>query len=103
VKAKQQDMTTNLQRRKEHRDNCSVNVEYYLDSEDCERIDCGPWNNVTSDISYSGMCLYSNREITKGHRLKIYLRHVSKDPLVAQVRWCNRLSDNLFRMGVCYR
>ena len=89
--------------RKEPRDNCSINVEYSFISTDCNETDCGPWANVTTDVSFSGMGLYSNHEIKKGQKLNIYLKHVSIDPIVGEVRWCTQLSPELFKLGVSYR
>lgn len=89
-------------RRTEKRDSCSVKVEYSIDSPECAHMDCGPWVNVTSDISYSGMGLYSEHAIRKGQKLNIFLKHLSGDPLTARARWCTRLNDELYRIGIMY-
>jgi hypothetical protein len=88
--------------RRERRDPCGVKVDYILHAPDCDKRDCGPWSNVTVDISYSGMGLYTDRNFTEGEKLKIFLRHLSNDPVLAEVRWCNVVSDSLYRIGLRY-
>jgi hypothetical protein len=89
-------------RRAEKRDTCSVKVEYCIDSSDCANMDCGPWVNVTSDLSYSGMGLYSAHPVRKGQKLKIFLNHISSDPITARAKWCIKLNDEIFRIGIIY-
>lgn len=90
------------ERRTEKRDLCSVKIEYSIDSPDCAHLDCGPWVNVTSDISYRGIGLYSKHPIRKGQKIKIFLNHISSDPIRASARWCHRVNDELYKVGVAY-
>lgn len=90
------------ERRAEKRDPCNVKIEFSIDSPDCATRDCGPWINFTSDISFKGMGLYSRHPIREGQKIKIFLNHISNDPIVARARWCRRFNNELFRIGVLY-
>jgi hypothetical protein len=90
------------EKRSEKRDPCNVKIEFSIDSADCVNTDCGPWVNVTSDISFKGMGLYSKHPIRKDQKMKIFLNHVSSDPIRARARWCHKFSDELYRVGVLY-
>jgi c-di-GMP-binding flagellar brake protein YcgR len=91
-----------LQRRSENREYCSIRVEYALVSDDRDSRDCGPWVNVTSDISVSGMGIFSERPIPRGKKMHIYLRHVSREPRSARAVWCMRVDSGLYRVGLRY-
>jgi hypothetical protein len=95
-------MGTYDDQRKEKRDTCNVNIVFGIDPEDCDTVDCGPWSNVTFNISYTGMCIYSDREISIGKKVNIFLKHVSNDPLIAVVRWCTKMANGLYQVGIQY-
>ncbi len=77
-----------------------MKVEYWYESPDCPDRGAGPWKTFTSDISYSGMGLYSECPAEEGQIIHILLRHVFVDPVLAEVRWCREDTQGLYRMGV---
>lgn len=89
-------------RRTEKREYCGMKVEYSLEGSDCGAHDCGPWVNITSDISFSGMGLYSEHPIEKGSMVNIFLRHISPAPRKARAVWCLKIDDSLYRVGLKY-
>jgi len=84
----------------EKRTPISVKVEYWFEPLDCPKKGSGPWKTFTSDISYSGMGLYSDCPAEEGQVVQILLRHVFTDPVLAEVRWCRKDEGDLYRMGV---
>lgn len=89
-------------KRAERRDTYRIKAEYSLISPDCGTIDCGPWINYTSDISLSGMGLYSHQPIRMGELVNIYLRQISQDPIRTRTVWCHRVMDDLYQIGLHY-
>ncbi len=87
-------------RRSETRYPVRLKIEYCVDID--ENKDIGPRETFTTDISYRGMCIYSDRPIEKGQTIEIFLRHVYKKPIVAEVKWCIKLTNNLYKVGVQY-
>lgn len=55
---------------------------------------------VTSDRSTRGLGLFVEQGFAVGQRMKIFSPQLSEEPLTAQVRWCNEISDSLFRIGL---
>lgn len=90
-------------RRSETRYPVRLKIEYCVDVREYgEDKDIGPRETFTTDISYRGMCIYSDRPIEKGQTIEIFLRHVSKKPIIAEVKWYIKLSNNLYKVGVHY-
>jgi hypothetical protein len=92
----------NMDRRSETRYEVRLKIEYLAEVENCERKNPGPRETFTTDISYRGMGFYSDCPIEKGQTIEIFLRHVFKKPILAEVRWFSKLSDNLYKLGVQY-
>jgi c-di-GMP-binding flagellar brake protein YcgR len=88
--------------RAERRYSFRMSIECAYDAEDCELAKKGPWKTFTTDISHSGLGFYSECSAREGQTVKIFLKNVYKDPILAEVKWCRRYMDNLFKIGVQY-
>jgi c-di-GMP-binding flagellar brake protein YcgR len=88
--------------RAEERYAVKVNIECAYYADDCEAAKEGPWQTVTNDVSYSGMGFYSECPAQEGQVIKIFLKDVCTDPLLAEVKWCKRQMQDLYRIGIEY-
>lgn len=77
-----------------------MTVEYYFEPHKCDKENMGPWKNFTTDISYSGIGLFSECPAEQGQVIKIFLRHVFEDPVMGEIRWCTPDRNDLYRLGV---
>jgi hypothetical protein len=88
-------------RRTELRHRCNLNVECsFLGPVDCEKQARSPWKTFTSDVSFSGMGLYSECPAPAGQKMMVNLEFVFRSPRMAEVRWCERADGDLYRLGV---
>jgi len=55
---------------------------------------------ITTDVSKSGMGFYTDKSIKENSRLFVTCEAVSQRPLKAIVRWCDKIGDNLYRIGL---
>ncbi|NIR65064.1 MAG: hypothetical protein GWN61_12610 [candidate division Zixibacteria bacterium] len=94
--------TTSRKKRLELREYCNIKVEFSLVPDDCDSGDCGPWHNITSDISFGGMGIFSERPFEPGQKLNVYFRHVSSLPYIVRVVWCQKIDNSLYRVGLEY-
>ncbi|GAB4389265.1 MAG: hypothetical protein Kow0025_13550 [Thermodesulfovibrionales bacterium] len=93
-------MTDAAERRTEPRSLFTVTVKYafYKSAHLVYQTDLG----LTTDMSRTGLGLYTNRAIDVGESLKLYSKRLSDKPVEAQVKWCARVSESLFRVGLSF-
>jgi hypothetical protein len=88
-----------LEKRKKDRQVCVGNV-YYTNGKG------GPNAEVRtarcSNVSPSGMCIFTYNPIPPGSVIKISRIEKSGDRKAASVRWCEKLDEHLFREGISY-
>jgi hypothetical protein len=87
-------------RRTEKRHPCKVLIEYSFAPEDCPSK--GPWENYTTDLSFNGMGFQSKCPAKVGQKMMVLLKYVFEAPRIAEVRWCVKLDNNKYRIGVQY-
>ena len=90
------------EKRTEKRSSLRIRVDYMYEPVGCELAGAGPWKTFTTDISFNGMGLYSECPAQVGQKIEIYLKNVCAKPIIAEVRWCKKHSDNLYKIGIRY-
>ena len=88
--------------RKEKRHACNIPIEFHFVPRSGVTYHPGPWKNFTKDISYSGVAVFSKYPAMEGQKVEIFLRHVFNDPLLGQVKWCEKHSEDLYLIGLKY-
>jgi hypothetical protein len=77
-------------------------IDCAYDAEDCDMVDEGSLKSFTTDISHGGLGIYSKCPAREGQLIKIFLKHVFKEPIVAEVRWCRQDMEDLYKIGLRY-
>jgi hypothetical protein len=77
-------------------------IQCSYDVEDCDMADERPVQTFTTDISDVGLGMYSQCPAREGQLIKIFLRHVSREPILGEVRWCRGDMGDLYKIGVRY-
>jgi hypothetical protein len=54
----------------------------------------------TADYGESGLGIYAHKELKKGSTLEIECPDIWETPRKFTVQWCNRVSNNFFRVGL---
>jgi hypothetical protein len=58
------------------------------------------FSGVTANKSQGGLAFYSSISLRPGEELTVFCHQLQSAPLKAKVRWCSKLSSNLFKTGV---
>jgi hypothetical protein len=58
---------------------------------------------VSLDISDTGMCFYTDAPLQKGAQLQLSVQYVWDSPRGSTVRWCNMITNDLYRVGVSFQ
>jgi len=65
--------------------------------------DRGFVSGLVANMSSSGLCAYVQDMFDDGTLVSVYSNNFSsKGPRVASVRWCSRLTDDLYRVGLFF-
>lgn len=65
--------------------------------------DTGFVNGLVTNISSSGLCAYVQEIFDNGSVVSVYSKNFSsKGPRVASIRWCTRITDDLYRIGLYF-
>jgi hypothetical protein len=81
--------------RREHRDSLQGCVLFNLTSNGDDKTHTG----LLSDMSTSGACIYTQECITD-EKVRVYMEGISRTPVDADVMWCIRSHDDLYRAGL---
>jgi hypothetical protein len=87
-------------RRAEERNSCKIEVEYSVECRDSEKLALDRRRTYTADISHIGAGIYANCCVKQGQEIKISLFNLRKDPIIGEVRWCEKHADDLYKIGV---
>ncbi len=90
------------EKRAEKRELFTVTLEYACTSVDDGRLSCFTSSGVSTNLSTSGMGFYTEGALKRGHDLTLYSSKISLVPVNAKVRWCSKLSESLYRVGVSF-
>ncbi len=83
--------------RSEERTEARGGVLYTVTSHDSEE---KIYSGLIDNISDSGACIYVQEHLEDSESIKVFFREISSAPKEAQVIWCTRESNNLFKVGV---
>jgi hypothetical protein len=86
--------------RSERREFFSVTFEYsYMPVGNGKRRRCiSP--ALTTNMSKKGLGIYTDRGLQEGQDIWVFCKHVRDSVFSAEVKWCRKISDALFRVGL---
>ena len=60
-------------------------------------------SGLVTNISSKGLCAYVQKDFPEDTVVSVYSRNFStKGPRMANVRWCNMLTDDLYKIGLLF-
>jgi hypothetical protein len=80
----------------------TVTLEYSYSSVKDGSLNCVTGAGVTSNISSGGLGFYSDNMLRTGQKLKVFSKSMSENPIKGVVRWCNKISDDMFKIGLMF-
>lgn len=93
---------TTLGRRREKRGVFTATIEYsYIGEVGGEYQDVSG-KGLTTNLSRRGLGFYTYLPFCKGQALTVLGRNISKRPIPATVRWCFKISDHIFKVGLMF-
>ncbi len=93
-------MTYAPERRDGKRDLFTVTVEYSVQTPEAVDEGCSKGVCLTTNMSKKGLGLIMDCHVDEGQSIAIYGDNLSGGPLTANVRWCSRVSDGIYRIGL---
>ena len=92
-----------IQNRTDERRFFTTTFDYTLsgvnDDSDMERSNA---KGVSSNISKGGLGFFTSMGLEAGQPITLYHDWVFDHPVSAEVRWCVKQSDSLFKVGICF-
>jgi hypothetical protein len=95
-------MVTVFEKRQDKREVFTVTVEYAYSTVSNGRFARKTGAAVTTNLSKGGLGLYTNQLFNTGQNLTINGRQISDDPMNAMVRWCSRVSESIYKIGLMF-
>lgn len=89
-----------MERRKEPREHVRDGVLYLHESESLTQ---SAQNGLAFDVSHDGACIYTQQEYREEDTIKVFCKQISDRPVTARVKWCKRMDENLFKIGLIFR
>lgn len=86
-------------KRKEKRSVLKDSVLYMHESHNIAK---SAQNGLAFDISTSGACIYTQQEFKEDDTIKIFCSKFGDMPVQSSVRWCKKVDDRLFKIGVSF-
>ena len=97
-------MSTERTRRANRRDECRTAavtpISYSYSYVDELELKCLSARGISVNMSESGMCLYTNNQLQDGLDLKLYSQNLFESPKAAVVQWCDKINEELYKVGV---
>ncbi len=92
-----------LENRTNERKFFTVTFDYtYKSVNDESGLECCNAKGVSSNISKGGLGFFTSMGLEAGQPITIYHDRIFDHPVSAEVRWCVKQSDSLFKIGVCF-
>ena len=85
------------ERRKEQREPVEDDVLYLHYSKKINNI---AQHGLAFDLSDSGACIYAQQEYSEGDTIKIFCKDFGDAPAKANVCWCKKIDDRLYKVGL---
>jgi hypothetical protein len=80
----------------------TVTLEYSYTVVKDGSLSCVSGAGVTSNISSGGLGFYADHMLKTGQDLKVFSKSMSENPVQAVVRWCQKISDDMFKIGLMF-
>lgn len=55
------------------------------------------------DVSNDGACIYTQQQFATDDSIKLFCAKFGEEPRSAYVKWCRRIDENLFKVGVSFK
>ena len=92
-----------LENRTDKRKFCTVTFDYTFSRVNDESgLESSNAKGVSSNISKGGLGFFTSMGLEAGQPITIYHNRIFDHPVSAEVRWCVKQSDSLFKIGVCF-
>jgi len=59
-------------------------------------------NGLAFDFSDNGACIYTQQHLSQSDTIKVLSDKFGDSPRKATVRWCKKLDENLFKVGLSF-
>lgn len=69
---------------------------------DGDGLECSSSKGVTSNISEGGLGFFTSEDLKEGHPIIIYHKNICDTPISAEIRWCKKHAEGLYKIGVCF-
>ncbi len=92
-----------LENRSDERKFFSVTFDYAFSSiNDKSGLERCNAKGVSSNLSKRGLGFFTSMDLEAGQPITIFHERIFDHPVSAEVRWCAKQSDSLFKVGVCF-
>lgn len=88
------------ERRGEKRDLFTITVEFALSEEETPSNDRVKGYGLTTNKSNGGIGLITNCPVDEGQRVVLFGNKLSDKLVAGNVRWCLKISEGIYRIGV---
>lgn len=77
-------------------------MDYSYSYIDEGRVVCSLGSAVAVNLSEGGLGLLTDRPFERGQGLKLFIKQLSSEPITAQVQWCTKLSETVYKLGLMF-
>lgn len=95
-------MSDSSEQRRSKRKFFTVTFEMAYAALEQEHLKCQNSVGISTNISEGGIGFLTNQSLHQGTEIKLYNNRIASIPKNAEVRWCVRISDSLFKVGACF-
>ncbi len=88
------------QKRAEERAPFAAAVDYTYSYSEEDRLKCFTAVGITTNLSDHGLGFYTYAPVSSGQAVTVFSRQLSPEPLVTEARWCSKVSDTIFKVGL---
>lgn len=78
----------------------TVTMEYAASRVVGNHLRCNTGKGISSNISSGGLGIFTTEELEEGQMLTLYSTRLEGGPMNGQVKWCNKHSESLYKVGV---
>lgn len=91
------------ERRDDPRKVFTVTMQFMVSElNDSELLECKRGTGITTNLSAGGLGFFTDRCFTEGQSLTVFSNQIAPEPVCAEVRWCSRHSEDLFKVGLAF-
>jgi len=95
--------TDQIHQREEERKIFTVTFDYTFSSVNDESgLECCNSKGLSSNISSGGLGFFTSQYFKEGQPIIIYHKNICDTPISAEIRWCKKHVDGLYKIGVCF-